>query len=245
MSIKISRSYVRQTSLSLTLLICAAALAGCGGGGSGDKAASASTVTAAAPTPPPATTTPPAAPTPPVQQNTAPTISGTPIQAVNMTASYAFIPNASDADGDALAFSIANKPEWADFDTATGRLSGTPTPADVGTYSGITITVNDGAASRSLQPFSIAVTQTAVGNALLSWTPPTQNVDGSQLSGLSGYRIYYCTSPEALTQSIEIGDGLSSYVVEGLSPATWYFSMKALANGTESDFSGVASKTIS
>lgn len=238
MSIKISRSYVRHTRLSLTLLICASALAGCGGGGGGDeKAASTGSVTA-----PP--TTPPVA-TPPVQQNTAPTISGTPLQAVTMTASYVFVPSASDADGDVLAFSIANRPEWAAFDPATGRLSGTPTLADVGTYAGIAITVNDGQASRSLPQFSIAVTQAAVGNALLSWTPPTQNADGSQLSGLSGYRIYYGTSREALTQSIVIDDGLSSYVVEGLSPATWYFSMKALANGTESDFSGVASKTIS
>ena len=45
---------------------------------------------------------------------------------------YSFQPAASDPDGDALRFGIANKPTWADFDIVSGRLSGTPTDANAG-----------------------------------------------------------------------------------------------------------------
>ena len=52
--------------------------------------------------------------------------------------------SASDADGDTLEFSIARKPAWANFDSATGRLSGTPDAEDVGNFTNIAITVTDG-----------------------------------------------------------------------------------------------------
>ena len=60
------------------------------------------------------------------------------------------MPTASDPDGDELTFSIANKPDWASFDAATGLLNGTPPPAAVGTNSDITISVSDGQATASL-----------------------------------------------------------------------------------------------
>ncbi len=91
------------------------------------------------------------APTPPTgSSNHAPTISGTAPPAVNAASAYSFVPTAADADGDTLAFSIQNKPAWATFNTSTGRLSGTPAAADVGTYSNIAISVSDGQASTAL-----------------------------------------------------------------------------------------------
>ncbi|MEN8801469.1 MAG: putative Ig domain-containing protein, partial [Thiogranum sp.] len=51
---------------------------------------------------------------------------------------------AEDADGDTLTFSIQSAPAWATLDPATGALTGTPTNADVGTTSGILISVSDG-----------------------------------------------------------------------------------------------------
>ena len=53
-----------------------------------------------------------------------------------------------DPDGKALTFSITNAPAWASFDTATGRLSGTPGAEHVGATSGIVISVSDGSAAR-------------------------------------------------------------------------------------------------
>lgn len=85
-----------------------------------------------------------------------------------------------------------------------------------------------------------------LGSVTLSWTPPTLNADGSQLDDLAGYRIQYGTSASALTWSVDISSpGVRSYIVDQLSPATWYFGVRAVnAAGQESDLSAVASKTV-
>jgi hypothetical protein len=173
-------------------------------------------------------------------------ISGAPATSVKQGASYSFRPTASDADGDTLAFSIANKPSWATFSASTGQLSGTPTAAQVGAYSNIVISVSDGKTKASLPAFAIAVTQISDGAVTLSWTSPTENTDGSALTNLAGYRILYGTSASELTQSIQIANpGLMTYVVEDLSPGTYYFAVRAYAsNGGESDNSNVVSQVV-
>lgn len=187
------------------------------------------------------TVTAPAAPA-----NRPPVISGTPMASINAGASYSFKPAASDADGDALSFSIANKPAWAAFNAGTGQLSGTPTAAQVGSYGNVAITVSDGKAAATLAPFAIAVVQVSAGNATLSWTAPTQNTDGSALANLAGYRIYYGTSASALTQVVQVANaGMTTYVLEDLSPATYYFALKAYNSaGAESTQSNVVSKRV-
>jgi hypothetical protein len=179
--------------------------------------------------------------------NTAPTISGTPPKSVVAGSAYAFTPTAKDANGDTLAFSISNKPAWATFSTTTGRLAGTPSSAQTGTYSNIVIKVSDGKATASLPAFSIAVSSTSTnGAATLSWTPPTQNTNGTTLTNLAGYRIYYGTSSSAMNQRISIANpGVSRYVVDGLGAGTWYFNVRAYTStGVESAASNTASKTM-
>ncbi|MFC1533672.1 putative Ig domain-containing protein [Thermodesulfobacteriota bacterium] len=97
-----------------------------------------------------------------VNVNDTPTISGNPSTSVDVGDSYSFVPVADDPDvGDTLNFSIENKPEWADFNTSTGELSGTPGPEDAGTFTGIVIAVTDsGMASASLPAFDITVEAT-------------------------------------------------------------------------------------
>jgi len=222
----------------LLIVLSAAALSGCGGG---DEESAPASGTAQPPAPTPAPTPPP-----PSAGNRAPTISGTATPGVNASSPYSFTPSAADADGDSLAFTIQNKPAWATFNTATGRLSGTPSASDVGTYSNISISVSDGAASTALSPFAIAVTSVSNGRATLSWTAPTENTDGSSLSNLSGYRIRYGTSASALTRTIVINNAsVTTYVVEDLGPSTWFFAVTAVtSSGTESTHSNVASKQI-
>jgi Putative Ig domain len=178
--------------------------------------------------------------------NNAPTISGSPAKSVNVGSAYSFRPTAADADGDKLTFSISNKPSWATFSTSTGQLSGTPGSSATGTHSNIAISVSDGKSSRSLSAFAIAVNPTATSSATLSWTPPTQNTDGSTLTNLAGYRLYYGTSATALTQSIQIANpSVSTYVIDGLTPTTYYFAVRAYTSGgAESTNSNVASKTL-
>ena len=178
--------------------------------------------------------------------NRAPVISGTPTATVLAGQSYSFVPTGSDPDGDPLTFAVSNLPSWAAFSTSTGRVSGTPTSAHVGTYNDIVVSASDGRTTSSLQSFAITVTAVTNGSSTLSWTPPTHNTDGSTLQNLAGYRIYWGTSQSSLSNSITVNNsGLSSFVVEQLSPATWYFAVSALnAQGVESSRSNVASKTI-
>jgi hypothetical protein len=89
--------------------------------------------------------------------NAPPVIGGVPADSATVGKSYSFTPTASDAEGDALTFSITNKPVWASFSSATGRLWGSPGSGRIGTYSNIMISVSDGQASAALPPFSIAV----------------------------------------------------------------------------------------
>ena len=184
-----------------------------------------------------------------VTESGAPSISGTPVNSVAVGSEYSFTPAASAANGEALSFSIANKPSWASFDESTGELSGTPEAGDVGTTSGITISVSDGAQSSSLPAFAISVSQAGSdsGSATLSWTPPQQNTDGTPLTNLAGYHLYYGTNSSSLSKSIKISNsGVSTYVITDLSKGTWYFSVKAYnSKNVESDFSARVSKTIS
>jgi hypothetical protein len=171
-----------------------------------------------------------------------PTISGSPPTSAAVGEAYSFVP-ATTAGGGKLAFAIANMPPWASFSTLTGALTGTPSSAQTGAYPDILISVSNGSASASLAPFSITVT---TGSASLSWTAPTENTNGTPLTNLAGYTIYYGTSPGELTQTIQVADpGATSYVVGNLSAGTYYFSVAAYtAIATQSAESEVASKTV-
>lgn len=187
------------------------------------------------------------APAAPPPTNTAPTISGTAASAVDAGKAYAFTPTANDANGDALAFSISGKPTWGIFSTATGSLTGTPTTAQVGTYSNIAISVSDGKVSTTLAPFSITVRQvTVTGSATLSWTPPTQNTDGTALTDLAGFKVYHGTSTGAMTDVVTVpGATASGYTFSQLAAGTHYFTVSAYTSaGTESAQSTIGSKTI-
>jgi hypothetical protein len=223
-----ARKY-RFKTLQLALLASSALLvAACGGGGDEEQAAA-----------------PPNPPNPPVNQP--PTISGNPATSVMQNTAYSFTPTAGDPDlGTTLTFSITNRPSWATFSTTNGALVGTPTAADVGNYQNIQITVSDGTATASLQAFNVNVVATASGAATLTWTPPTQNTDGSALTDLAGYRVYWGTAQGSYPFSKPVnGAGLTSAVVDQLTPATYFFVVTAVDNdGNESVYSNIASKTV-
>lgn len=192
------------------------------------------------------TVTAPAAPSPP--PNTAPTISGTASTTATVGTAYNFTPSAGDTDGDPLSFSVQNKPAWATFSIATGALSGTPATTDVGTDSSIVISVSDGYTTAALAPFSINVSQPVAtsGSATLSWTAPTMNSDGSALTDLAGYHVYYGTSPSAMSTVVNLGSAsTTTYTLNSLASGTWYFSVTSYTtSGLESALSNTVSKVI-
>ncbi len=192
----------------------------------------------------PSTTTDQSAPT--AAASALPTISGQPVTALNAGTAYAFLPTASDASGTSLTFAIQNKPSWATFNTLTGELAGSPSAANIGGYSGIVISVSNGMATTALPAFGINVTQVSNGSATLSWLPPTTNTNGTPLTNLAGYKIYYGTSSSSLNQSAQVTNpGIATYVIDNLSPATWYFSVVSYNRAkVESPLSQVVSKKI-
>jgi Putative Ig domain len=212
------------------LLAVAITCAGClGGGSSSDDSAG----------PPPDGEPPPAA-------NRAPTISGSPSTSLVVDEEYEFRPSASDPDGDELTFSVQNLPAWASFDSSTGRLIGTPGDADVGLFENIRISVSDGRASDSLSDFSIDVNQVAFGSVTVSWSPPTTNADGTPITDLAGYRIYYGRSADELESVAVVNNpGITRRVIDDLSPDTWFFAMTSInGSGLESARTQVGSVTI-
>jgi hypothetical protein len=175
-----------------------------------------------------------------------PVIGGKPPTSVVAGSGYAFTPTASDPQGKALTFSVKNLPSWASFSSSTGKLSGTPASANVGTYGNIVISVSDGSSSASLAPFSIAVTGPASGSATLNWSVPTENTNGTPLTNLAGFHIYYGASPSNLNNTAQIASAdTTSYTVDNLAAGTWYFSINAYTSaGVESAISNIASTTI-
>ena len=157
-----------------------------------------------------------------VNTNDAPLISGSPAMSVNEDASYSFTPTASDVDtSDSLSFSIVNKPSWATFSTVNGMLSGTPSNADVGSTSGIVISVSDGTVSTSLSAFSITVVNTNDA-PVISGSPATSvNEDAS-----------YSFTPTA--SDVDTTDSLSFSIVNKPSWAI-FSTVNGMLSGTPSN----------
>jgi hypothetical protein len=106
---------------------------------------------------------------------------------------------------------------------------------------------NDSTWVSSSDPRNVSVsTPPTAGTASLSWTAPTQNTDGTPLTDLAGYTIYYGTSPSDLTQTVQLADpSATGYVVSNLSAGTYYFAVAAYTTvATQSALSSESSKTI-
>ena len=87
------------------------------------------------------------------------------------------------------------------------------------------------------------------GNAAqttLVWNPPTANEDGTPLTGLAGYKIYYGTASRSYTQNIDVGN-ITTYTVPNLSEGvTYYFAATAYnTSQKESTYSNEISRTMS
>ena len=125
------------------------------------------------------------------------------------------------------------------FDSFTGKLLQI-------TIVGIILTGCTGTASNSDNVSNSL--PTAKGTATLNWLPPTENNDDTILTDLTGYVIYYGTSPESLINRIQVSTpGVASFVVENLDiDTTYYFSITAVnSNEIQSNYSNIVSKHIS
>jgi hypothetical protein len=120
--------------------------------------------------------------------------------------------------------------------TASGGWSGTKFASGSQTLSAITATTS----------YTLTCTW-ASGSANLRWTIPTTNTNGSTLTNLASYKILYGTSSASLNQTQAVSNpAATSATVAGLTPATWYFAVRAVnSTGAESADSNIGTKTIS
>jgi hypothetical protein len=173
-------------------------------------------------------------------------ISGSAPAATTVGSLYYFVPKASDASGATLTFAIRNAPSWATFNPESGALSGTPAASNVGTDANILISVSDGTNTATLIAFSISVAEPAAESITLSWTAPSTNSNGTPVTDLAGYRVYYGTNAASLSTVITInGADDTSQVINNLKTGTWYFAVASFnSDKIESSLSAVLPLTI-
>ncbi|MEL0583376.1 MAG: putative Ig domain-containing protein [Candidatus Thiodiazotropha sp. (ex. Lucinoma kazani)] len=184
--------------------------------------------------------------------NQVPVIGGNPASAVDAGDAYRFSPTATDGDTDTLSFSVSNLPNWADFNTQNGTVSGSPTDQDVGNYNNIQITVSDGTDSATLTAFAISVNPVVVaqttGSMSLRWTAPTTRTDGSSLSlaDIKGYCIYVGTTRDNLQMQVELAEGdLTSYILDNLELGEYYVAVSVYdQQDIMSSYSNIVLKSV-
>ena len=133
----------------------------------------------------------------------------------------------------------------ADSCTASGGWSGNlgasgtqnVGPLTAGTTFSLSCT---GPGGSVLEMLSVGV----IGPVQLSWVAPEENVDGSTLTDLAGYRIYYGTSSRNYSDMVDLSNPSTTAHTLTLASGDYYVAMTALdADGNESGYSNEVIKT--
>lgn len=119
--------------------------------------------------------------------------------------------------------------------SASGGWSGTKAASGTQTLATITTSTN----------YTLTCSWNS-GSARVNWTIPTANTNGSALTNLAAFRVYYGTSESAMSQTREINDITSTAAtISSLAPGTWFFKVRAVnASQVESTDSSIASKAV-
>lgn len=141
--------------------------------------------------------------------------------------------------------SLSTRLTWSSTPAATSCVgSGHPawngTKAGSGTQDLAAITLS------GTYTLTLACTWPGDNTAILEWTAPTQNTDGTPLTNLAGYKIQWGTSAGALTNTFTLAQpAATTYTVTGLTPATWFFGIRAYNTANvESALTPAVSKTV-
>lgn len=133
------------------------------------------------------------------------------------------------------------------------RLTWTTSPA------GATCTASNGwtgtkaAAGTELLPaisatrsYTLACSWPGIQTAIVSWTAPTTNSDGSPYTNPGGFRVQYGRTATTLDTSAYIQDPAArTWTSPTLAVGSWAFAVRAYnAQGLESELSNVASKVM-
>lgn len=136
--------------------------------------------------------------------------------------------------------------ENADTCSASGGWSGgrstsgaeTVGPIDAATTFGLSCSGVGGSATTLI---SVAVN----GTVTLSWQAPTENVDGTAISDLAGFRIYFGPMSGSYTDQLDVSSPGTSTQSLTLPSGSYYFAMTAVdADGNESGYSNEVVRTV-
>ena len=92
----------------------------------------------------------------------------------------------------------------------------------------------------------LSATDDGGGSALVTWSAPQVNDDGSMLTDLTGFNIYYGQDPANLNQVVQLVCTTCVWQkVSNLGQGTWYFEVRAYNSvGLEGEASPMVNKTI-
>lgn len=84
------------------------------------------------------------------------------------------------------------------------------------------------------------------GSATLVWNAPATNIDGSSITDLAGYKIYYGVAPGVYSMAVDVGSNMSYEIINLAVGTTYYFTVTAYnTTGIESEYATPpVSKTI-
>lgn len=94
--------------------------------------------------------------------NTAPRIVSTPNPRAAVGSAYAYTVGAQDDEGDALGFSLIERPQGMTIDAATGAIAWTPVASQLGTHT-VEVQVTDGRGGVARQRYSVQVLEQGSG----------------------------------------------------------------------------------
>lgn len=91
---------------------------------------------------------------------------------------------------------------------------------------------------------------TIQGDTSVSWVAPTENVDGTPLTDLAGFKIYWGEQTRNYTQSMDVDDSGAvsetfSFPLDSENQLNWFIAMTALdEDGNESAYSNEILKVV-
>ena len=111
----------------------------------------------------------------------------------------------------------------------------------------ITVTAENTAGATTSRSIVVNRESGQAGSATLSWAAPTARTDGSPLTNLAGYKIYYGRMSGIYDYQIDINNpAVLTYLVENLVSGDWYFALAAVDSaGLESDRSNEVLRQVS
>lgn len=124
--------------------------------------------------------------------------------------------------------------------TASGDATWTGTKAASGTQTLASISAS--------KTYQLSCTWPGDTSATLTWTPPTQNTDGTALTNLAGYKVYRAATSAGVASATPttVAGNVTTHRFSSLAAGANFFGVTAYNSaGAESGMSNIASKTVS